>query len=82
VSSESARCYKPDPRIFHEALSELGVAPEEALYVGDSQDDDIVGAKRAGMQVAWINRTGQTLKPGVPQRDYEIHGLGELLDIV
>ncbi len=82
ISSESARCYKPDPRIFHEALAELGVAPEASLYVGDSQDDDIIGAKRAGMQVAWINRTGQTLKADVPGPDYEIHGLGELLEIV
>ena len=82
VSSESARCYKPDPRIFHEALAELGVEPEASLYVGDSQDDDIVGAKRAGMRVAWINRTGQTLKTGVPRPDYEIHGLGELMEIV
>lgn len=82
VSSESARCYKPDPRIFREALTKLGVAPEASLYVGDSQEDDIVGAKRAGMRVAWINRTQQTLRPEVPKPDFEIRGLDELLDIV
>jgi HAD superfamily hydrolase (TIGR01509 family) len=40
---------KPDPRIFLAALDALGVAPEEALYVGDLYEVDIVGARAAGM---------------------------------
>ncbi len=35
---------KPDPRIFEEALSVLGVAPQHALMVGDSEEND--GAAR------------------------------------
>lgn len=82
VSSESARCYKPAPGIFHEALQTLDVSPVEALYVGDSQEDDIVGARAAGMPVAWINRRGESRKPHIPEPDHELTSLEELPGIV
>ena len=81
-SSESAGCYKPEPEIFFRALEAMGCKAEEALYVGDSQEDDIVGAKRAGMRVAWLNRQGRILNPGIPKPDYEIVSLEEVLGIV
>jgi putative hydrolase of the HAD superfamily len=43
---------KPDPRIFRHTLSELGVQPEHALHIGDTEDMDITGAKAAGMYSA------------------------------
>lgn len=45
---------KPDPAIFRAALDALGVAPEEALYVGDLYDVDVVGARDAGMQAVLL----------------------------
>jgi HAD superfamily hydrolase (TIGR01549 family) len=47
---------KPHPSIFHEALTRLGAASDEALYVGDSAADDVAGAQGVGVDVAWINR--------------------------
>ena len=43
---------KPDPRIFHHTLAELGVPPEHAVHIGDTEDMDITGAKAAGMYSA------------------------------
>jgi putative hydrolase of the HAD superfamily len=43
---------KPDPRIFHHTLAELGVPPEYALHIGDTEDMDIAGAKAAGLYSA------------------------------
>lgn len=43
---------KPDPRIFHHTVAELGVPPEHAIHVGDTEDMDIAGAKAAGMYSA------------------------------
>jgi putative hydrolase of the HAD superfamily len=45
---------KPDPRIFHAALDALGVAPGEALYVGDLYEVDVVGARAAGMEAVLL----------------------------
>ncbi len=81
VSSESARAYKPAPEIFREALRLIGSRPDETLYVGDSQDDDIVGSRRAGIRIAWLNRTGETLKPNVPKPDFEISSLQEVVKL-
>ena len=45
---------KPDPAIFRAALDALGVAPSQALYVGDLYDVDVVGARAAGMDAVLL----------------------------
>jgi HAD superfamily hydrolase (TIGR01549 family) len=82
VLSEEFGIRKPDPAIFWHAAGLLGRKPEECLYVGDSYAADVVGAKRAGMQVCWFNPGG--LRPaqvGV-ESDYEIRALAEILGIL
>jgi putative hydrolase of the HAD superfamily len=55
---------KPDPRIFLEALGRLGVAPADALHIGDRDGTDGAGARAAGIDVRIVDRTG-----AVPGRD-------------
>jgi len=50
---------KPDPRIFHAALDALGVAPEEALYVGDLYEVDVLGARAAGLDAVLLGEPEQ-----------------------
>lgn len=45
---------KPDPKIFLRTCERLGVAPEEALMVGDSPEAD-GGAEAVGCQVAIVD---------------------------
>jgi putative hydrolase of the HAD superfamily len=55
-SSEVGR-RKPDPLIFERALERLGVAPADALMVGDRVAIDVAGAKALGMktcQALWF----------------------------
>jgi putative hydrolase of the HAD superfamily len=40
---------KPSPEIFAHALSQMDMAPEETVYIGDSFEHDYVGATAAGM---------------------------------
>jgi putative hydrolase of the HAD superfamily len=57
VMSGDVGARKPDPAIFRHALEQLGVAPENALMVGDSVPNDIAGAKAIGMktcQALWF----------------------------
>ncbi len=58
VVSDEHGAAKPDPAIFQEALSRTGVAPAEAVYVGD-MDVDIVGSINAGMHPVLIKRSDQ-----------------------
>ena len=41
---------KPNPEIFLKAVSALGVNPEEAVFIGDSYTQDIIGARNAGLK--------------------------------
>jgi len=45
---------KPNPAIFRAALAALGVAPAEALYIGDLYDVDVLGARAAGMEAVLL----------------------------
>lgn len=49
---------KPDPKIFLAACESMGVAPSEAVYVGDDPLLDVEGAQRAGLRGVWMNREG------------------------
>lgn len=55
VSSEEAGVEKPDAAIFEMVIRKLGIAPDEALYVGDSYEKDVIGAGNAGMRPVWFN---------------------------
>jgi putative hydrolase of the HAD superfamily len=45
---------KPDPRIYALACDRLGVAPGDALFVGDGANDELAGAERAGLHAVMI----------------------------
>jgi 2-haloacid dehalogenase/putative hydrolase of the HAD superfamily len=59
VTSEEARCYKPNRRIFDYALNKFGVSPSAVIHIGDSRTSDILGAKTAGIDAVWLNRKGR-----------------------
>jgi putative hydrolase of the HAD superfamily len=54
LSSEAAGACKPHRAIFEEALRRAGCAPQEALFVGDTIDQDIAGANAMGMRSVLI----------------------------
>lgn len=57
MTSREADATKPSPEIFEAALDEAGVIAEDAVYVGDQYDIDIVGARNVGMFPILIDRT-------------------------
>jgi HAD superfamily hydrolase (TIGR01509 family) len=57
VLAQEVGVRKPDPAIFMRALDELGVEPENAMFVGDSLPMDVQGAANVGMttvQALWF----------------------------
>lgn len=76
IYSSRAGSAKPDPAIFRQALDALGIAPEQALHVGDSAEADVGGAIAAGLAALLIRR-GQVPVAGSAQ---VIHSLDDLAD--
>jgi len=71
---------KPDLRIFAMCLSTLRVHAPEAVFVGDSMQYDVEGAKRAGMTTILIGDDGRSYKRSKP--DFTVASLSEVPEIV
>ena len=76
-------CPKPDPRVFAHAAERIGCAPHELLFVGNSREADVEGARNAGWTSVWLNAPDEPTLPtpadqaaGAP--DYTIRCLTEL----
>lgn len=74
VISEAAGVNKPNPRIFEIALTAAGVGPSEAVMLGDSWENDVVGAVGAGIAAAWLDRRGS----GIPDPSLPVLALRSL----
>ena len=49
---------KPHPTMYRLACAELGCAPAETVFVGDSKRCDFDGPQAFGMQACWLDRRG------------------------
>jgi putative hydrolase of the HAD superfamily len=78
VISAEAGVRKPDRRIFEAALARAGVAPEEALHVGDLPEEDAEGARRAGIRPVLIERRKRMLEAAAGPGVSVVRGLDEL----
>ena len=57
VLAAEAKCYKPDPGMFHELLKRIGEAPENVTHIAQSFYHDMRTAKDLGFgRRLWINR--------------------------
>ena len=67
---------KPAPEPFDRAVAELGTDPGRTLYVGNSFEADIVGAREAGLRAAWFPEDGA--RDGRDAPEYVFESLDEL----
>jgi HAD superfamily hydrolase (TIGR01509 family) len=65
---------KPDPRIFHHTMQQLGVSADRSLFVGDDPRWDIVGPRNVSMEAMLIDRAGVA--------DGSIRSLEEVVELV
>lgn len=80
VDSGNLGLIKPGKEIFIYTLKELGLDGGDVIHIGDLYGADVLGAKNAGINPVWINRTNS------PDFDntgvFQIKNLGELKDIL
>lgn len=82
VISAEVGVRKPDPGIFKLALDRAGVRPEEALHVGDLLEEDVQGARRAGLRAVLIDRKKRITAPAAPGDVRVVGSLGELIPLL
>ena len=75
LTSRDVGSTKPEPRIFHEAVSRTGVEAPDVLYVGDQYEIDVLGARTAGLQGLLLDRYDSS--PDIPEGD-KIKSLEEI----
>jgi putative hydrolase of the HAD superfamily len=85
LSSDEGMCKKNCNEIFLTAIEAAKVNPNECLYVGNSFENDMVGASNVGMYTCFLNNEGYDLKnkPDNINVDYtidSIHDLWHILD--
>jgi HAD superfamily hydrolase (TIGR01549 family) len=73
---------KPDPAIFQEALRRGDAKSADAIYIGDSPEFDMEGARAAGIRRIWMNRTGTLWCLESPAPEIETRTLSDIPEIL
>ncbi|MHA2179800.1 MAG: TIGR02253 family HAD-type hydrolase [Promethearchaeota archaeon] len=89
IISDEIGIKKPNPELFRYWLKKFNVKGEEAIYIGDRIDKDILPANINNIHSVYLHRGGKydkhdtSLKiEGHLKPDYEISNLIELFDII
>jgi len=69
---------KPNPAIFKHLLTAMDLKPHEMLFVGDTPMEDVLGAQRAGIPIAWLSHGRTELPPGIDPPDIVVETLADL----
>ncbi|MED3851262.1 HAD family hydrolase [Priestia megaterium] len=77
--SEQEVIKKPHKDIFLRALKALDVSAEESVYIGDHPENDVLGARGAGMHAVWKK---DAFFDGNFTDSYVIEDLKELLNVI
>ncbi|MDD5604917.1 MAG: HAD family hydrolase [Dehalococcoidales bacterium] len=76
LTSHQTGLYKPSPEIFQLACQTVDVNLDQAIYVGDQYQIDVVGANRAGMTGILVDRD-QLVDEDLPE-GYRISSMSDL----
>lgn len=82
LSEEYGGPRKPAPEIFRKGCELLGSQPAETLYVGDSFDKDVIGARGAGLIPCWYNPDQLPTPEGQAAAEVQLRKLEDLLELI
>ena len=73
---------KPNPKLFQRACDEVGLKPQESIYVGDHPVHDVDSANALGMVTVRVRRGKHAPEQGRTRPAYELKSFKELLTIL
>jgi 2-haloacid dehalogenase len=80
LSVEDAGAWKPSPLPYAYAAAQCGVAPTDMVLVA-VHPWDVDGAARAGLQTAWVNRSGGPFPAMFREPTHVVAGIDELVEL-
>jgi 2-haloacid dehalogenase len=81
IGADAAGAYKPDPRVYRNALDVLGIEPGETWFVAGHWWD-VAGAKRVGLRTAWVGRHEGALLDSTPEPDVRAADLKQAVEAI
>ncbi len=81
ISVDEVKLYKPSPNVYRHVASCLG-RPVNQVRLVSSNPFDVIGAEAAGMQTAWVNRSGAPFDPLGQRPEIVVNTLIELADVL
>ena len=82
IDAPSAGAAKPDREIYRRLVDLAAIPAGAILHVGDDALADVHGARSAGLQAAWMNRTGAEWPAELPLPDHEVADLTAVAELV
>jgi 2-haloacid dehalogenase len=81
VSVDEVKVYKPSPIVYRHVAKSLSRLIDEVRLIS-SNPFDVIGAEAAGMQAAWVNRSGGLFDTLAPRPQMVVKSLVELADVL
>ncbi|MFC8513891.1 HAD family hydrolase [Streptomyces sp. NPDC057257] len=78
VLSYRVKLLKPDPEIYRLALAGLGLPAESVTFVGDGGDQELSGARKAGMRTVLVDRSLPHSESAKADADHVVSDLAEV----
>lgn len=82
VISSEVEIAKPSVEIFKRAEATFSELDTQTYYIGDSYENDVIGAKAYGWKSIWINKKEFAIPKGGVQPDYTVENYDELLEVI
>lgn len=74
---------KPEPGAFETVQKRLSLFPGQIAMVGDSWNDDVLGALEAGWTAIWVNREGRPRPEHDPEAELvEVSSLAQVPEVI
>ena len=81
-NAEHVNANKPEPDLFHAAMTAAGAQAQEVVHVGDHPENDVQGAQAVGMHTVWVKHEGWDWPEEYPAADETITDLAQLPEAI
>ncbi|MCL6420123.1 HAD family hydrolase [Aestuariirhabdus haliotis] len=82
VRAEEIGLAKPNPEFYRTALERIGTNPARTLHIGDDLENDVIGARNAGLHALWFNPGKAPNPPADLPLELQVETLRQIPDAI